>query len=369
MDLRKAVFVAAAAALAFAFVGGDAQAKGRKKRRRPAEVRSVGTPVGDGGGNVVVPFVAASITGDATEIEVQYAIDANADGLLSDDEYRPATEDRLDPRNSRANREPQLYRALNTGGSQHAFVWRSLADVGPSRFPILEYALSPQGRFVPDPDNPGAFLFAAGPNGSPFATGIRVRIRAVVPHKKPKRRLYGPWVTTDGFSLENSNAPRLTIDGVTPGTAALVGWTAYDDDSEDLNGNGRLDVADGEDMNGNGVLDAQRVGVAFDFHRLAEGEDPSSMTLFELEELAWSPCTRDPSQGDTDSLDARPGVPVPTTGPLSGVPSSPSGRIWIFAWDAHRDAGPGSYVLRARPFDETRAVGQWVYRRTPVVVF
>jgi hypothetical protein len=94
------------------------------------------------------------------------------------------------------------------------------------------------------------------------------------------------------------------------------------------------------------------------------------MTDLELADLSWIPCTRVPGVGDTDSLDARPGVSVPSSGEVAGVCSAPApvGRRWVFAWDPVRDIGTTwrGFILRATPFDERRARGDTVYSRTIV---
>ena len=154
------------------------------------------------------------------------------------------------------------------------------------------------------------------------------------------------------------------------GAPTLVHWTAFDADAEDLNGNGRFDVTDGEDFDGDGVLDREPVGVAFDCHWLAEGEDPSAMSDAQLAALDWVPCTRVPGVGDTDSLETSPGAPIPATGPLAGVATAPPGvgRSWVFAWDAALDAAGNTrgMILRATPFDTQHNHGSAAYSRIVV---
>jgi hypothetical protein len=367
--------VLAAAAMA-AVLGGSAPTAAAKTKKPRSRVVSADTPLGlqgtaGAGGNVVIPFLATDIAGRPVDVEVQYGLDLNMDGEIADDEYRPATEDRFDPRDTRDNRAPQLFWTGTNAGAMNAFVWRSLADVGTARFPAFEYALTPQGRYIPDPDNPGSYLYAIGPTGSPDFGGVKIRMRTIV-HRRTKHgpELVGEWAYTDAFVLDNSNPPSATIDDATSGDAVTVHWTVYDADSEDLNGNGQLDIALGEDINGNGVLDCEKVGVAFDWHRLAPGEDPAAMSDAQLETLRWQPCTRLAGAGDTDSLDARPGVPIPTEGDLAGLCSAPPGvgRHWTFVWDAVRDADvtTDGYILRATPFDEHRNRGATFYSRIVV---
>ena len=380
MNTSKLALIGVSAVLTTVAFGPLALAKGA--RRKPQIIR-VDTPLGRQSKNVVLPFLLADITGKPVEVEVQYGVDSNADGLITEEEYRNATEDRLDARNTRTNLAPQLFTtgavALETdedaptgtvSGASHGYVWRTLVDVGTARFLQLEYALTPQGRPIPDPDNPGAFLFATGPNGGAAFSGVKVRMRTIVPRKPRRKTIYGAWMYSDTFAVDNNHAPAMTIDSIDAGTPLLVHWTAYDGDSEDFNGNGQLDVADGEDMDGDGRLDCSRVGVAFDFHIVGDGEDPAAMTDSQLAELSWIPCTRVAGVGDTDSLDARPGVPIPTTGDFAGVCTAPLGvgRQWTFAWDPVADIGTTTrgFILRATPFDEQRAHGKTVYSRTIV---
>jgi hypothetical protein len=336
------------------------------------------------GGNVGIIFNLVDATRRKTDVEVQYGVDYNADGAISEDEYRIATEDRLDSRNTRKNKAPQLFTTAGDIGAAQQFVWKSLSDIGTLRLLTLEYALDPQGRPKPDPDNPGSFLFATGPDGeTPIFAGVRVRVRAVRTQKDPltgqKKKIYGDWAVSDSFGINNNNPPSMTIDsvvsnGVSVPTASdetvLINWTAYDPDSEDFNGNGELDVADGEDINGNGALNCERIGVAFDYHRLAASENPATMSADQIAALSWLPCTRKPGVGDTDSLAAQPGVPIPPSGPDAGVCSAPPGvgRHWAFAWDSVSDVGTvyAKFIFRARPFDEKRENGGYSYLTNPV---
>lgn len=359
------------------------------KASKTAVVGRIESPLGlqgtrGAGGNVGVIFNLVDETRRKTDVEVQYGVDYNADGTISEDEYRIATEDRLDSRNTRKNKAPQLFTTAGDIGAAQQYVWKSLADVGTARLLTLEYALDPQGRPIPDPDNPGSFKFAVGPDGvTPIFAGVRVRVRAVRTQKDPvtgqKKKVYGDWAVSDSFGINNNNPPSMTIDsvvsnGVSVPTASdetvLLNWTAYDPDSEDFNGNGELDVADGEDINGNGKLDCERIGVAFDYHRLAANENPATMTADQIAALSWLPCTRKPGVGDTDRLLAQPGVPIPESGPDAGVCSAPPGvgRHWVFAWDSVTDVGTvyAKFVFRARPFDQKRENGNYAYMASPV---
>ncbi len=378
---RKLLTLAAAASLVaatFAMVGAAqpaAAAKGKKKPR--ARIVSVMTPLGlqgdlGAGSNVGIAFVAANAAGNPVEVEMQFGRDLNSDGAITDDEFRPATEDRLDPRDTRSNRPPPLFPATQGEGTSNVIVWQSGQDIGVERFPLVEYLLSVHGRFIPDPSAPGAFLLANGPGGSPILSGVAIRLRTVTrrPGKGKKPRFtFSPWVASEAFALDNTTKPTMKIDSVTAGTPVLVGWRAFSADTEDLDGDGRLGIGQGEDMDGDGRLDGDRMGVAFDWHRLAPGEVPTAMSDAQLEALSWSPCTRLFGAGDTDSLDARPGVPVPASGDFAGVASAHptrAGQPLTFAWDAARDAGAAadSFILRATPFCEHRSVGKTVYSRT-----
>jgi hypothetical protein len=370
---RSNVIVLALAASSVAGLAALPQtAAAKPKRPKPARshIVEVVTPLGlqgtsGSGGNVVIPFKIADIGGRPADIEVQYGVDLNGDGMIAENEYRRASEDRLDYRDTRENRAPQLFRTGSTVGAVNAFVWQSLADVGRARLVTLEYALTPQGRQIPDPNNPGAFLFASGPGGAFVQAGVKVRMRTALRRKRHGPWVYSEWTYSDTFALDNSLPPSMTIDATTSGATVLVVWTAFDADSEDLNGNGLLDIANGEDMDGDGVLDCEKVGAAFDYHRLAPGEDPATMSAFQLSSLQWRPCTRSAGVGDTDSLDSRPGVPIPASGDLSGVCSGPPGvgHHWLFAWDAVADEGVTTdrFILRATPFDQERNRGATVY--------
>lgn len=365
---RGLVLAALSATVAvLAVAPSDALAK--RKPRRP-EATSAAAPIGlqgraGAGTRVAIGFVLADAKARPTDVEAQYAYDMNGDGMISESEWRPLAEDRLDPRDSRGNSKPFLFASGPDAGTQNAIVWESARDVAGRRLVGFEYALTTNGRRIPDPNNPGSFLFATGPQGAAVGSGVKVRVRT-----RKRHGGHGSWVFTDTFSLDNDRPPSMSIDAAESGATVRVNWTAFDGDSEDFNGNGVLDVADGEDENANGVLDSERLGVAFDFHRLAAGEDPATMTDAALDALDWSPCTRRTDVGDTDALDARPGVPIPTSGALAGVPSAPPpvGRHWLFAWDAAHDVGatPDGFILRATPFDEHRSVGATVYSRTIV---
>jgi hypothetical protein len=354
--------LAAVATLALLPLAGEADAARRRPaRREPAAVR-VETPLGiqgsgGAGVNVVVPFTLIDARHAPTDVDVQYGVDLNADGVVSDDEFRAATEDRRDPRNTRRNRLPQVWSTQGEVGAAHGFAWRCTADILSGRHPLQDYALTDQGRLLRDPAQPTEFLFEEA------QAGVVMRVRAAF--KSRGRRVAGAWATTGAFELSNNTRPEMTVDAVTA-TAdghVQVAWTAFDDDSEDLDADGRLDVF--EDVNGNGVLEQEQVGVAFDWCRPEPGQDPSAMTEAELANLFWFPCTRVLGRGDTDSFrEPAPGVGQPDL----RVMATPNGRAWTFLWDAAGDAGDtvrGPYVLRARPVDAKKEHGATVYFAQP----
>jgi hypothetical protein len=362
---RSRIFVAAVGAVATIglFAGaGDAFAARRKKKKqvKPADVRSLQTPLGlqgtrGAGNNVVSPFSLVDRSRRKSDVEAEYGVDVNGDGVIADgtdpnlpSEYFPATEDRRDTRNTRKNKKPQLFSTAGDIGSSHAFVWNSGADLGTAHYPTIQILYTPQGRPVPDPNNPGSFLF------DDAQAGVKLRLRA----KAKKGGAVSAWSYTDAFALNNNTPPSMTIDEIIPNDTSTptasdevveILWTAYDDDSEDKNGNGVLDPLDLEDTNGNGVLDPEFVSVAFDYFRVPDGLDPSGYTPDQLDGLAWQPCSRAEGVGDPDD----------------GVPSAPEGvgRQHTFAWDSLTDVGTvyATFILRAKPFDEKNESGEVVY--------
>lgn len=358
---RTLPYAAALAALGAVAIAPAESLAARAKRKRP-EIDLVITPLGlqgsaGAGANVVVPFRLANAAGRLCDVEMQYGVDRDGDGAISDEEYTTFTENRTDSRNTRRDRKPMLFTGGRSGSTIHGIVWRSGVDLPAGRFVAQDYLLDEEGRLIADPDEPDDFLRAV-----PDDQGLKVRLRAV------RGRREGSWVESGVIRLDNSHEPVLSIDSVTGGETVVADFTVADGDSEDLDDDGILDVVDGEDVNGNGVLDVDRAGVAWDFHRLAPGEDPALLSDEDLAALVWFPCTRKAGEGDTNRLESRPGVPVPETGELAGVPTSPGGRSFTFAWDAIGDAGPTTdgIILRARPFDQRRARGQTVYSREVV---
>ncbi len=331
----------------------------RVQRRRPSlgRVTRVVTQLGlqgaEGAGqNVVIPFTLVQRRGRPPAfIEVQWGADHDLDGAIEEEEFSPATIDERDGRQTGATRKSRTRRGRARhqfvtapgSGRSNATVWRSTTAVlGPSVFPLARIAYTPQGREIEDPDNPGSPLIQPGRGGAV------IRLRTV------RGRRASAWSLTAPFALINSSRPALTLDGARPGAPTLIDWTAFDADSEDANGNGVLDVQELEDRNGDGLLDTAPVAVAFDFHLLGSDDDPATLTAAQLADLDWLPCSRAAGLGDPDD----------------GVPSSPAGLAYTFAWDSVGDGvvAGARVILRGRPFDAQRIHGPWVYLTEPLTV-
>lgn len=177
--------VGAVAAIGLFAGGSDANAARRKKKQvKAAEVSNMQTPLGlqgkrGAGNNVVNPFSLVDKSRRKSDVEAEYGYDVNGDGTIADgsdpnlpSEYFPATEDRRDSRNTRKNKKPQLFSTAGDIGSSQAFVWNSSADVSNGHYPTVQILYTPQGRPVPDPNNPGSFLF------DDAQAGVKLRIRA-----------------------------------------------------------------------------------------------------------------------------------------------------------------------------------------------
>lgn len=368
----RSLVLAACAATVLVAAGGSRAAAARVRAQRGPEIARIAwiqAPLGiqglsGAGRDVAVPFALVDRRHARTDIQAQYGIDRDGDGAIEDGEYAPATENRRDPRNSRGNRAPRLFVTSSGSGAANAFVWDCAADLPGGRRPTQDYRRTDQGRRIPDRSAPGEFQF------DPAAAGVRFRIRAV--RSVGRRVVAGDWAVTQAFTVDNDTAPRMTIDEVAPraadgapGYRVDVVWTAFDRDSEDLDGDGRF--GPDEDLDGDGRFLQEQVGVAFDFHLLEPGEDPSAMTTDELEALHWFPCTRDASDGDTDSFRA----PPPADGEADArVFASPGGRTWRFVWDVHRDLGRVTVpmILRARCIDADRRESDVVHVTEPFVV-
>lgn len=354
---RRALLVVAALVPFAVAVPADAKTR---RRVKPAKITRIDAPLGlqgaaGAGFGVPIPFRLRDQSFRPCDVQMQYGVDRDGDGTVSDGEFRDATEFRLDPRNTRNDRKPQLFRAAADQGAAQAIVWRSDIDLGAARVVAgPRYALDPQGRYVRDPFDPSSYVIES------VDPGVVIRLRAVsVTGQK------GPWAATGSISVSGNHAPEMTIDALTDGAVVLADWSVSDADSEDRDGDGVLDLADGEDVNVNGVLDSGRVGVAFDWHRIAAGEVPANMTDAQLAALKWFPCTRRADVGDGDSL-----VLAPGRAPEGGLPVAAPGaaRSYVFAWDSAEDAGAAvdSYILRATPFDEQGEHGTTIYSRTIV---
>jgi hypothetical protein len=378
--MKSACLLASALAVVLPAVASEALAR-PLPRRKTAVVLGVDAPLGAQRGGVAVGFRLFDPSRKATDVEVQYGYDVDGDGRITDgtespfgagavpNEYFPATEDRSDPRNTRRNRAPQLFTTAADIGAAQAFVWKSSVDVGSIRLVSTRYQLTPQGRKISD--GLGGFVLATGPDGDVVSAGVKIRMRAFTVAKRGRVRVASPWVYSRAFDLDSTGAPSMRIDGLSAAadkpTTVLVDWTAFHSDSEDLDGDGVLDAAQGEDKNGNGLLDSPRLAVAFDWHLLRAGEDPTRMSAAQLAALSWLPCTRDAAYGDTDSVETRVGVPLPTSGGLAGVATARPGvgRHAVFAWDTDAEFGRTSptdgFILRATPTDQNGATGPTVY--------
>jgi hypothetical protein len=324
---------------------------------RAARVTLVEAPFGlqgsaGAGASVPIPFRLSDPSYRLTDVQMQYGIDRDADGAIADSEFRTATEARRDNRNTRRDRAPQLFRTAADQGAAHAIVWRSDVDLGVSRYVAgPEYALDAQGRRVKDPLDPDSFVVAR------VNPGVVIRLRTV-----SASGAKGPWVRSPAISVSANHGPSMTIDQIQSGGPIVARWTVSDADSEDLNGNGVLDLALGEDRNENGRLDGTRAGVAFDWSQLLPGENPATMSDSQLASRTWRACSRAEGVGDTDAMIVAPGQPA-QGGVVSGAPSAP--KTYSFAWDSMKDAGPSAtgFILRARAFDEHGDHGVTVYSR------
>lgn len=357
MRTRTLMLITAALAPLALVDGADARAG---RRLPPAKLSLLEAPLGlqgsaGAGAAVAIPFRLRDRSFRRSEVEMQYGFDRDGDGIVAEEEFQFATESRLDSRNTRRDRFPQLFTTSADMGAAHAIVWRSDVDLGSRRIvPGKKPVLSPQGRVIGDPADPQY--------PGPFYTdpGVVIRLRPV---SISGRR--GPWSKTAGFGVSGNHAPSMSFGAIESGAVALVGWSAYDADTEDVNANGVLDIADGEDRDMDGLLDIARVGIAFDWYRLADGEDPATMTDEQLASRQWLQCTRVAGMGDSDALVLTPGQPA--VGDLiAGYPGA--GRSYEFAWAAGQDTGGvgDRFLLRASPIDDQGQRGPTVYSRTVV---
>jgi hypothetical protein len=358
LALRSAL-LALAAGVVLSPSAGEAAPR-RSHRPSPPAIQRVETPLGLqgsaslGSSSVVIPFAFDRSNRSFSNVDVEVGVDRNGDGEISDDEFRGATEDRLDPRDTRSNRKPQLFRA-GAEGAVNAFVWRSSADLGGGRWQVDAPLLTDQGRFVPDPAHPDSALLDHA------ARGVQVRMRSRM--RWQRRTIVGPWVSAEPFSVDNDSPPRMRIDGASVRAVGAdaasrvdLAWTAFDADSEDLDGDGLFDP--GEDRNGNGVFDRVQVGVAFDFHYVTPGEDVAGLLPQELERLRWQPCTRAAGEGDSDSFRQT------SDEPDRRVFATSRGTEALFVWDVRADLGPDAdavVLLRARTVDAQKSLSEFTY--------
>jgi len=338
----------------------DAFARRKDKVAKKLSVIAM-TPLGlqgtaGAGSRVVLPFALIDKTRRKVDVHVQYGIDLNGDGEIADgsdpgkpSEFMTARQEHRDPRdtarvrrNSADTRNIVTYRPSRSSAA-HAFVWDSAVDLGAVRFLEGPQILrDDQGRAIPDPFDSEANSFTDA------LPGVVLRVRA---SRRGGKRQVSLWSYTDAFSLDSSAQPSMSIDDV-PVVDVQAGlieidWTAFDNDSEDGNGNGVLDVLNLEDRDGDGVLDVAPVAVHFDYYRLAEGEvAPASPVL--LARLDWRSCTHAAGHGDPDD----------------GVASAPegTGRAATFVWAYEADLGgagyaDGEYLVRGTPYDELGNLG------------
>lgn len=328
----------------------ESQAAKRRAGSARASVARAFAPLGlqgaaGAGKGVLLPFTLADDRSRDGAVEAEFGVDVNDDGVIEDEEFRPLTMDRRDPRNTGAqvSRGEWRFPTAPGAGRTNALVWNSAADlVGNHR--IVDVLYDDQGRQVEDPGAPGRPVFL------PAGTGVEVRIRS----RRGPRSSRG-WVYTRPFELVSSNAPELTIDEVTPGVSTAIAWSAIDRDSEDADGDGVYEFPELGDLNGNGLFDTAGVAVAFDFVVLAPGEDVGALTREQLALLDWTPCTRDESTGDPD---------------VDLVATQPPGTGHVFAWDHAADGvlSGDRVIVRGRTFDDTRLHSAWEYRTAPATI-
>lgn len=371
---RTVALAAVGAATALVLVAATSHpAEAKRQKRKVARNLSVVaiTPLGlqgtaGAGDRTVLPFVLLDRASRRVDVEVEYGIDRDGDGVVADgtedglpSEYRPATHLRRDLRDTgrvkqRADGSATVTYRPSRAGATHAFVWDNLSDLGRDRVLAgAQLQRDETGRVLRDPFDPAQPLF------TDELAGVVLRVRAV---RRGGKRERTEWAYTEPFSVDSSRAPSATVDEVLSMDAgaglAEIAWTAYDDDSEDLNGNGELDLLDLEDADGDGQLDVAPVAVAFDYHRLADGA-PVPRSVLELETLDWYPCTRADGLGDPDT----------------GLPTAPEGvgRAATFVWDLGTDLGSpefaaGRYLVRAVPYDATGKNGDPAYHLEPLVI-
>ncbi len=347
---RTSLWAAALGALA-SVVAAQAAPPGRGAVKRRITVEPT-TPAGTQSGSVALLFRLASKGRRYVEVSLEYGFDRNGDARVDESEFRPATLNVLDPRSTgvlrgRAGRERLRFDTGGIDGSQHAIVWNSREDVG-TDFSYVTLRHTPTGRRIPDPNFPGEFLI------EDVSEGVKFRLRALSRRGRPVSQ----WMSTAGFELVNSLPPSVSIDAVADqGGITSITWTGRHPESEDANGNGLLDVEAGEDSNANLVLDSAPLAVFFDYHPVYETEDVAeiaAMSEEELDRLDWGACTRADGVGDGDAFPP-------------GVPSTPAGRTFVFAWQhsADRLYPPLPVILRGRVMDFRGTESAYAYWFVP----
>jgi hypothetical protein len=277
----------------------DAAARPRKKKPRydVAAFEILSSPDVIDGRAIVARFTLFGKASRPARLEFDYGTDRNADGAIADDEFRPALLDLLDPSNTydidAKNRI--VWPADPAGGRVHEIAWDARGALGAVRVPA--HALAGFSSSAP------AALTAA-PEG---ARGIVLRARV-------KKKVVG---TSEEFSIDGDDAPEASIESVGSGELREIAYTAFDRESEDLDGDGEWDQAEGEDLNGDGLPQFSSVTPQFWYAPLEDGQDPGTMDEQALFALHWYPCT--------------------PQDPVTQVAANQTGISHTFSWDAGAD--------------------------------
>ena len=252
---------------------------------------------------------------DDAQIEVEYGVDRDGDGVITEGEYVAATEGPGSEGTTNLSAAPG-------SGSLHSYVWSSPDDVETGRYVTQDYVYTQDGRVAKD--QYGDDIFQSFP-------GVVFRVRA----EDPKDGTKGAWTYTDPFQVNNNNPPSVTIDNVrippeglatsTVNEEVLVDWTAMDQDSD-------------------------RLTIAVDWVLLPETYDYTTKTPEELAaDLEWKPALSSATMGEGTFL----------------LSSSASGSSHVYAWDSLGDGQAGAVkervLLRIQPIDEKLEVGDVVY--------
>ncbi len=274
-------------------------------------------------------------------IQAQWGRDRDGDGAIEDDEFLAASMAGRDRRNtaSVSRRGVRSYRSGDERGSEHGFVWDSMADAPEERILRQSSVRTPQGRFAPDADQPDFPVIET------ISPGVQLRFRAT---RGRRARPVSDWVTTSAFDLDNATRPFVMAGYETLGDRTTLYWDGVHPGSEDTNSNGNLDP--GEDRDGDGELDLREVGISFDF-RLFGPDEEYDLVTGELASAEWKPCTKRVDEGDPDF-----GKKVTWAfGPVG------TNR---FVWDAAGDGLQSGerFAVRARVYDaQSRVHGSWSY--------